>query len=340
MTPSSVAQKESEGECKVYKKLVKITPHFHSQPIPMPFPSQLQITLSREFELFGIGLHTGKPSRIILHPARPNTGIVFYPLGALHPKIPAFFTHVTRTELATSLGVQGFEIFTIEHLTSSLFGLGVDNVWIEVEGPEIPILDGSALPFCQEILKAGLEPLAEERRFWVVRSRLRVGQRDKWIECIPAPEFELDVEIDFPHPVIGKQRYRYIHHPDRYVKEIAPARTFGFLKDVEAMRRSGLARGGSLNNAVVLDEHGIINPGGIRFPDEFARHKILDLIGDLGLIGGPIIGRIRAYRPGHELNHLFLEQLLLKGAVEPKRASEFFGSSYEQTLIALGGSRS
>lgn len=291
--------------------------------------SYLQTTLAREVELSGIGLHTGKPCRLFIHPARAHTGIVFYPRGALHPRVPAFVTHVTRTELATTLGVPGFELFTIEHLMSSLAGLGIDNVRIEAEGPEIPILDGSALPFVERFLAAGLEPLPEEKRFWVIRSRVRVGGAEKWIECSPAPEFELDVEIDFPHPVIGKQRYRYVHHPERYVREIAPARTFGFLKDVETMRRAGLALGGSLLNAVVLDDRGIINPEGARFPDEFARHKILDLIGDLGLIGGPIIGRIRAYRPGHELNHLFLEQLLLRGAIEPVRASEFFGRGGE-----------
>jgi UDP-3-O-[3-hydroxymyristoyl] N-acetylglucosamine deacetylase len=297
----------------------------------------LQTTIAREVELSGIGLHTGKRSWLCLKPARANTGIVFVPRGSASFRIPAFVTHVTRTELATTLGVPGFELFTIEHLLSSLFGLGVDNILVEMDGPEIPIMDGSSLYFVKEILDAGLELLDDEKRFWIVRSRVKVGRPEKWIECFPSPYFELDVEIDFPHPVIGKQRYQYRHSPSRYIEEIAPARTFGFLKDVEAMRRAGLALGGSLENAVVIDDRGIVNPGGLRFPDEFARHKVLDLIGDLGLVGGPIIGKIRAYRPGHELNHIFLERLLMQGAIEPVPASEFYVKEEEFPLLAHGG---
>jgi UDP-3-O-[3-hydroxymyristoyl] N-acetylglucosamine deacetylase len=296
----------------------------------------LQRTISRDVELSGIGLHTGKLCRLRLRPARANTGIIFLPWGSLSPRVPAFVTHVTRTELATTLGVSGFELFTIEHLLSSLHGLGLDNLIVEVDGPEVPILDGSSLPFVEKILEVGIEFLPEEKRFWVIRSRVRVGGPEKWIESFPAPYFELDVEIDFPHPVIGRQRYHYRHTPERYQKEIASARTFGFLKDVEAMRRAGLALGGSLENAVVLDDRGIVNPEGLRFPDEFARHKVLDLIGDLGLVGGSMIGRIRAYRPGHELNHIFLEKLLLEGAVEPVPASEFFVREESYPLMAHG----
>lgn len=226
-------------------------------------------------------------------------------------EIPATTQHVVHTVLATSLGKSGVSIQTVEHLIAAMSGLGIDNARVEVDGPEIPILDGSAARFVDLIREAG-GTVAQRRpkRFIVVKKTVIVGDGDKFARLEPAPCFSLRATIDFDHPIVNRQTFELTLSDTAFLRELAPARTFGFAKDVEKMHAAGLARGGSLDNAVVVDDYSVQNPEGLRFPDEFVRHKMLDAIGDLALLGAPIIGRYVAYKSGHALNTQLVAALL------------------------------
>ena len=273
--------------------------------------STSQKTLKKAVTLEGIGLHSGKKARVKIHPGRPGSGIVFV-RGDLSdsPAIPALASSVVSTQLATTLGIGNVTIATVEHLLAALQGLGVDNAWVEVDGPEMPILDGSSAPFCRAISEAGLVAQVKARTTLVLRRRVEVKLNEKWAVAEPCSRLEVQGTIDWDHPVVGFQEYHYVEGRTPFA-ELASARTFCFLRDVEAMKKKGLALGGSLENAIVVDEASVLNPEGLRGPDEFVRHKVLDALGDFKLLGYPLQAYVRLHRAGHDL-HFQLMQAILK----------------------------
>jgi UDP-3-O-[3-hydroxymyristoyl] N-acetylglucosamine deacetylase len=265
----------------------------------------------------GIGLHTGVEVKLRLCAAPANRGIVFRRTDLESFEIEARARNVARVSYATSLMRKGVLISTTEHLLSALAACGVDNAYVEIGNLEVPILDGSALPFVRLIQKAGLKRQRARRVYARLLRPVEVVEGGKRIAAYPSDRLAVSYHIAFPHPVIGEQSFDYVPgeagingRPSRYETEIAPARTFGFLDEVERLRQSGLVRGGSLENAVVLTRDGVMNNEGLRFPDEFCRHKILDLIGDLSLFGHPIIAHIVAKRAGHALHAALVAKLL------------------------------
>jgi UDP-3-O-[3-hydroxymyristoyl] N-acetylglucosamine deacetylase len=273
-----------------------------------------QTTLRSATSLTGIGVHSGKPVKIVLHPADANTGVTFLRTGlagGLDRLIEARHVAVSATELCTVIGdASSGSVATIEHLMSALAGLGVDNVLVEIDGPEVPILDGSAIAFVEAIEQTGLVQLSATRRYLKVLKPVRASQGKAYTELRPHRSgFRLDVEIDFETALIGRQRKVIDLTPKAFSRDIARARTFGFMRDVEKLWKAGFALGASLDNTVAIGEDRIVNPEGTRYPDEFVRHKILDAIGDLALAGQPILGEYRAYCGGHRLNAMVLEAL-------------------------------
>lgn len=273
-----------------------------------------QTTLAQRVEIAGIGVHSGKPASLVLHPADVNAGIVFLRTGlasGVDRLIPARHNLVSATELCTIIGDQSSgAVSTIEHVLAALAGLNVDNVLIEIDGPEVPIMDGSAAPFVEAIDRAGLRRQAAPRRYLRVLKPVRVQQGRAWAELHPHKSgFRLEVEIDFNTPVIGRQKTAIDLDPQSFRKELARARTFGFMCDVEKLWQAGFALGASLDNTVALGDEGVVNPEGTRWPDEFSRHKTLDAVGDLALAGAPILGLYRSYMGGHRLNFSVLEAL-------------------------------
>ncbi|MFO7156517.1 MAG: UDP-3-O-acyl-N-acetylglucosamine deacetylase [Pseudomonadota bacterium] len=270
-----------------------------------------QRTLRQKVSCTGIGLHSGARITLTLNPAPANTGIRFVRTD-LSPEveIPALADYVVDTRLATTIGKDGARIGTIEHLMAALFGLGIDNCRVELDGPEVPIMDGSAAPFVYLIQEAGIELQREMKRFLVIRNPVEVADGDKTAKFLPAPQLSISFTIDFDHPLISKQTFRMDFSDRFFHREIARARTFGFYEEVEMLKRMGLARGGSLDNAIVVDDFSILNPDGLRYPDEFVRHKILDSMGDISLLGMPVIGHLVAYKSGHALNHKLVTQVL------------------------------
>lgn len=269
-----------------------------------------QITIRQSVSLSGIGLHSGKRVSLKLLPARANSGIRFVRSDLPgSPEIPANVRHVLSTTLATTIGLGSAKISTVEHLMSALWAMGIDNIICAVDGEEVPILDGSALPFVKLLRKAGLKRQKCAKRFLVPNRTIEIRDGSKWAILRPSDSFKIHYTIDFPHPAIGKQEFTF-DTENNFATDIAPCRTFGFLKDVERMQAMGLALGGSLENAVVLDDIQAINPEGLRFPNEFVRHKILDAIGDFSLIGYPLLASIELHRAGHDLQTRLIRELL------------------------------
>jgi UDP-3-O-[3-hydroxymyristoyl] N-acetylglucosamine deacetylase len=269
-----------------------------------------QKTIARPFKVKGIGLHCGEPVTLTVLPASANQGLKFLRTDLPgRPTIRAHFTQVVDTTRATTLGAGTVTLGTVEHLLAALFGLGIDNAVIEVDGPEVPIMDGSALPFVELLLKAGTQLLPWPRAYLLVQQPVEYTNGDGWIRVMPGA-LRISYAIDFSHPLIRRQHYSLFLESDSFRREIAPARTFGFLKEVQFLKSRGLARGGSLENAVVLDEQGVLNPEGLRFPEEFVRHKILDMLGDLALLGLPLVGRLEVTRGSHELHRKFIQHLV------------------------------
>jgi UDP-3-O-[3-hydroxymyristoyl] N-acetylglucosamine deacetylase len=274
-----------------------------------------QTTLRDRIAVSGIGIHSGRPVTLTLHPADAGTGVVFIRCG-LNGKpeleIRANARSVTATELATVLGdASGPGVSTIEHIMAALCGLGVDNCVIELDGPEAPIMDGSAAPFVDAIDQVGVAFLTAPRRYTKVLKPVRVAIGDSYGELRPYGRgFRVEVEIDFVHPLIGKQALSIEVGPRTFRREVARARTFGFLKDVPHLWSAGYALGASLENTLVVADDRVLNPEGLRFPDEFVRHKALDAIGDLALAGAPILGAYRSVRGSHKLNHAVLSALI------------------------------
>jgi len=269
-----------------------------------------QRTVKDKIKIKGIGLHTGAKSQIKIIPAKADTGISFIRADNGKEKIPLHPELVVSTTNNSAIGVNGQKILTVEHLLASFYGLGIDNAIIEVYGPEIPILDGSAKQFVDAILEVGLETLEKPKKFILVKKPVRVEEGDRYAGIDPSPDFRVECIVSYPHPLLKYQRREFRFDGEDFEKEISPARTFGFLNEVENLRKNGLAQGGSIENVVVIGEEGVINPDGLRFKDEPVRHKILDSLGDLMILGTHIIGEYRGYKAGHKLNHGLLLKLL------------------------------
>ena len=274
-----------------------------------------QRTLNTAIKTTGVGLHTGARVELNLRPAAPDTGIVFHRVDLPQAvSIPAHATNVGDTRLSSTLKLGDASISTVEHLMSACAGLGIDNLHVDVAGPEIPIMDGSAAPFVFLLQSAGIVEQTAPKRYLRIVAPVEVNDGDKWARFEPFDGFKLDFTIDFPHPVFGSENRHVVidFAQHSYVKEVARARTFGFMQDVEAMRSAGLALGGSLQNAIVLDETRVLNSEGLRFDNEFAKHKVLDAIGDLYLLGHPMIGQYTAFKSGHALNNALTRTLLAR----------------------------
>lgn len=276
----------------------------------MSLENYLQRTIRKSVECTGIGLHTGKKVNLRVNPAPPDHGIVFVRVdlpGKIH--IKAVMENVIDTNLATTIGKDGAVISTIEHLMATFAGLGIDNALVELDSPEVPIMDGSAAPFVYLLKTAGTQKQKKFKKFIVIKKPFRVVDGDKAVAFLPSSELEIFYTIDFDHPLLSDQVYVMEFSDTVFEREISRARTFGFLKDVETLQRNGFARGGSLDNAVVIDDFRVLNEEGLRFPDECVRHKILDSIGDLSLLGYPMISHFVAHKSGHTLNHRLIKKL-------------------------------
>jgi UDP-3-O-[3-hydroxymyristoyl] N-acetylglucosamine deacetylase len=272
-----------------------------------------QRTLKDSIRATGIGLHSGAKVYMTLRPAPANTGIVFRRLDLPEPvDVPATALNVTETKLGTTLEHGEGKVATVEHLLSALAGLGIDNLFIDLTAPEVPIMDGSAAPFVFLLQSAGLEEQSAPKRFIRILREVKVTEGDKWTRFAPYDGFRVNFEIDFDHPVLKKHRQKASldFSTTAFLKEISRARTFGFLKDVEHLRSHDLALGGSLDNAIVMDDYRVLNEDGLRFRDEFVRHKVLDAVGDLYLLGSCLIGEFTGFKSGHRLNNLLLRALL------------------------------
>ncbi len=272
-----------------------------------------QRTLKNVIRATGVGIHTGEKVFMALRPAAVNTGIIFRRTD-LDPvvEVPAFATHVGDTSMNTSLAKEGVKVSTVEHLLSAFAGLGIDNAYVDLSNAEVPIMDGSAGPFVFLIQSAGIEEQTAAKRFIRILERVEARVEDKWARLDPYDGFRVSFKIDFNHPVFKSQlSFASLDFSTAsYLQEIARARTFGFMRDIEMLRARNLVLGGSMDNAVVLDDYRILNEDGLRFEDEFVKHKILDAIGDLYLLGHGLIGAFSGYKSGHELNNLLLRELL------------------------------
>lgn len=271
---------------------------------------QVETTIRDSFSVSGVGLHTGAPVNLRLTPAPAGTGIVFRRtgLGKMFA-IPAIWKNVERVSYATSLMRQGVLIQTTEHLLSTLYSFAIDNAYIEIDNLEVPILDGSGKPFVDLLRSVGIRRQRRRRKYLRVRRPVVVEDGKKRISILPDDVFRLTCEIDFPAP-IGKQSIEMEVTPERYAAELSPARTFGFERELDALRQMGLIRGASLDNALCFTESGVMNPGGLRFADECCRHKALDLIGDLALIGRPLLGHVIAERAGHAMHTALVKKIM------------------------------
>jgi len=268
-----------------------------------------QTTIKKSVELVGIGLHKGSPVRLKLEPLESNSGIVFY-RSDVDVSIPLVPQNVVDTKMATVIGKDNYVISTIEHLLSAVYAYGIDNLRVIVDADEVPVMDGSSASFCMLLDEAGVQELDVPKKIMRIKKEIEIKEGEKYVKLSPSPDLNYDFTIKFPHPVIQEQAYVLKFTKESYKNEIARARTFGFLHEVQYLRSKGLALGGSLENAVVLDEKKILNPEGLRFSNEFVRHKILDAIGDMSLIGMNFIGNYEALAGSHDLNHKLTLKLL------------------------------
>ncbi len=268
-----------------------------------------QRTLKEAVGCTGVGLHSGERVKLTIKPAASNTGIRFVRTDLVdQPYVKACFDNVVDTTLATTLGVNGCRVCTVEHVLAALFGLGIDNAVIELDGAEVPIMDGSAAPFVFLLKSAGIQQQSAPKNFMIIRKPFKLDDGARSVAIYPSRELRITYTIDFDHPLVRNQHFSLNFSGKDFVREISKARTFGFLKDVQMLKDNGFAKGGSLDNAVVIDENRVLNEDGLRYRDEFVRHKILDFIGDLSVIGCPVIGHFVVNKSGHFLNHLMLRE--------------------------------
>lgn len=266
-------------------------------------------TVNTKVSISGIGLHSGIYTKVELRPAPAGSGITFVRADLDGLRIPALQASTTALDYATTVGKDDVAVGTVEHLLAAVVASGITDVDIQIDGPEVPIVDGSALPFVHLIDAAGVRTLAAEIPVLRITQPIEVIEGQKSIRIVPSNRLVIKYKIEFDHPVIGRQSVHFDFAHESFAKKIAGARTFGFARDVEKMRAAGLARGGSVENAIVLDDRGVMN-GPLRFRDEFVRHKVLDLVGDLALVGRPIVGEITAFRGGHALHSRFVEKII------------------------------
>ena len=286
-----------------------------------------QRTINKSVQVVGIGLHCGLPVKLTLKPADENFGIVFF-RSDKNISIPLKSKFVVDIKLATVLGKDGALISTVEHLLSAIAAFGIDNLIIEVDNDEVPILDGSSIGYCMLLQEAGIKEQNASKRVLVIKKEVEIVDKEKFVRLKPSRENIIDFEIKFNHPVIQNQKYIFHFSKKNYLKEIAKARTFGFLKEVQYLRSIGKAKGGSLENAIVLDEKKILNTEGLRFEDEFVRHKILDAIGDMMLLNMPFFGKYESFAGSHHLNFLLTKKLL-----EDKQNYEIVENAKDAELV-------
>ena len=291
-------------------------------------------TVQRAVEARGIGLHSGVEVHIRILPAPVSTGIVFLRTDLDNFPIPASWRHVARVSYATSLMRQGVLLSTTEHLLSVFYSMGIDNAFVEIDNLEVPILDGSGQPFVELIAQAGVHHYRRRRRYLRIRRPVSVEDRGKRISILPAESFRLTCEIDFAHPLVGRQSIELEVTPERYAAEIAPARTFGFEYELGQMRNMGLIRGASLDNAVCFTREGVLNPGGLRAADECCRHKALDLIGDLALLGRPLLGHVIAERAGHAMHAALVARIMSDPSLYEILTFDQLASRVTQALVS------
>lgn len=275
----------------------------------MVSPFMLQTTIQREASVAGVGLHTGVAARLRFAPAPPDTGVVFRRVDLDGFAIEAHGSNVARVSYATSLMKQGVLLSTTEHLLAAVYSCGIDNIYLDIDAIEIPILDGSAEPFMQMLERCGVRKLRRRRRYLQLLKPVEVVEGDRRIAIYPSDEFRIRCYVDFPHPLVGQQEVEMVVNAETFRHLLSRARTFCFERDIEPLRAMGLIRGGSLENAIVLTGEGVMN-GPLRFPDEFGRHKALDLIGDLALVGLPLLARVEAHKAGHALHTQLVSRLL------------------------------
>ena len=291
-------------------------------------------TVQRAVEASGVGLHSGVPVHIRILPAPVSTGIVFLRTDLDNFPIPASWRHVARVSYATSLMRQGVLLSTTEHLLSVFYSMGIDNAYVEIDNLEVPILDGSGQPFVELIRNAGVRQYRRKRRYLRIRRPVSVEDRGKRISILPAESFRLTCETDFPHPMVGRQSLELEVTPERYAAEIAPARTFGFEYELGQMRNMGLIRGATLDNAVCFTREGVLNPGGLRMADECCRHKALDLIGDLALLGRPLLGHVIAERAGHAMHAALVARIMSDPSLYEILTFDQLASRVTQALVS------
>lgn len=308
-----------------------------------------QQTLANAVSCAGVGLHSGQPVTLTLRPAPPNTGVVFVNRnGHAGASIAASVEHLVPTELCTAISGNGFQVKTIEHILAALAGLDIDNVYVEVDAGEVPVMDGSAAHFVRLIRSAGIVPQSRRQPYLKITRPLEVVEGARRVRIEPSSTTKITYSIHYNHPLIQTQTYAYEHSAHAFEREIADARTFGFLQEVEALWARGLGQGGNLDNTIVLSQDGILNESGLRFANEFVRHKILDLIGDFSLLGVPFIGHLIAKRSGHAIHTRLVQQILthpdswvLLNADETVAASELRSAkaaSRSASLVALQAS--
>ena len=295
---------------------------------------RFETTVQRPVEASGVGLHSGVAVNIRILPAPVSTGIVFVRTDLENFPVPASWRHVARVSYATSLMRQGVLISTTEHLLSVFYSMGIDNAHVEINNLEVPILDGSGEPFVKLIEQAGVRHYRRKRRYLRIRRPVCVEDRGKRISILPAESFRLTCEIDFPHPLVGRQSLELELTPERYAAEIAPARTFGFEHELAQMRDMGLIRGASLDNAICFTRDGVLNPGGLRAADECCRHKALDLIGDLALLGRPLLGHVIAERAGHAMHTALVARIMSDPSLYEILTFDQLASRVAQALVS------
>ncbi len=286
-------------------------------------------TINTTVSITGIGLHSGIYTKVALHPAPAGSGITFVRADLAGLRIPALQASTTALDYATTVGKDDVAVGTVEHLLSAIMACGITDIDIKIDGPEVPIVDGSSLPFMHLIDAAGVRTLGSEIPVLKIKKPIEIVDGEKTIRITPANRLILKYKIDFNHPSIGRQSMQFDFNHDSFLKKIAPARTFGFMRDVEKLRAAGLARGGSVENCIVLDDQGVVN-GELRFRDEFVRHKILDLLGDLALVGRPIVGEITASKAGHAMHSRFVEQILKAAAEQDEELAPNRVAGYAQ----------
>ena len=291
-------------------------------------------TVQRAVEANGVGLHSGVPVHIRILPAPVSSGIVFVRTDLDNFAIPASWRHVARVSYATSLMRQGVLLSTTEHLLSVFYSMGIDNAYVEIDNLEVPILDGSGQPFVELIRRAGVRQYRRKRRYLRIRRPVSVEDRGKRISILPAESFRLTCETDFRHPMVGRQLLELEVTPERFAAEIAPARTFGFEYELAQMRDMGLIRGATLDNAVCFTHETVLNPGGLRMPDEPCRHKALDLIGDLALLGRPLLGHVIAERAGHAMHAALVARIMSDPTLYEILTFDQLASRVTQALVS------